>query len=114
MVPSPALRATTPSLAEATFVFAIFLVVQVLDGVLTYVGVRMLGVEAEGNMLLAAGMEAFGTPQTLFSAKLVACVCGYVLYRTAWYRPLAVAAGLYLGVAIVPWLGIMVRLFIAP
>lgn len=115
MVPYPAhpLRASSPSWTEATFVFAVFLVVQVLDGVLTYIGVRMLGVEAEGNMLLAAGMEAFGTPQTLFSAKVLACVCGYVLYRTAWYRPLAITAGLYLGVAIVPWLGILVGL-VAP
>ena len=114
MVSSPALRANPPSWSEATFVFAVFLVVQVLDGLLTYVGVSMLGVEAEGNMLLAASMEAFGTSGTLVSAKLVACICGYFLYRTAWYRPLAITAGLYLGVAIVPWLGIMVRLFVAP
>ena len=38
------------------------------------------------------------------SAKLLACVCGYVLYQTASHKPLAIMAGLYIGVAIAPWL----------
>jgi hypothetical protein len=96
---------------EATIVFAVFLTAQVLDGLLTYIGVSLLGVEVEANVLLARSMAAIGTPGTLIAAKVVACVCGYVLYRTAWHRPLAITAGLYLGVAVVPWLGILASVF---
>ena len=89
---------------EATIVLFIFLAAQVADGVLTYWGVTTLGIHVEGNDLLAATMYAIGPGRALVSAKLLACVCGYVLYRTASHRPLAVMAGLYIGVAITPWL----------
>lgn len=82
----------------------IFIAAQIADGLLTYWGVTTLGIHVEGNGLLAAGMHAIGPFPALLSAKLVACVCGYVLYRTASHRPLAVMAGLYIGVAIAPWL----------
>jgi hypothetical protein len=94
----------TPSCREATVVFVIFTIAQVLDGVLTYWGVTTLGIHVEGNDLLAATMHAIGPMRALVSAKLLACVCGYILYRTASHRPLAVMAGLYIGVAITPWL----------
>ena len=97
---------------EATAVFAIFVLAQVLDGVLTYVGVSMLGVEMEANLVLAGWMELIGAPGALLGAKLLACGCGYILYRTAWHRPLAATAGLYLGVAVVPWMAIMTELFL--
>ena len=56
------------------------------------------------NDLLATSMYAIGPGRALVSAKLLACVCGYILYRTASYRPLAIMAGLYIGVAVTPWL----------
>lgn len=89
---------------EATIVFAIFTAAQIADGLLTYWGVTTLGIHVEGNRLLAATMHAIGPLQALVSAKLLACVCGYILYRTASHRPLAVMAGLYIGVAVTPWL----------
>ena len=97
---------------DATIVFIVFLLAQFLDGVLTYVGVSLLGIEVEANILLAASMAAIGAPTTLLVAKLLACVCGYILYRTAWHRPLAITAGLYVGVAVIPWLGILADLLI--
>lgn len=100
----PALRPVDPvAWREATIVFAIFLVAQVLDGVLTFVGVSLLGVEVEANILLAAWMELIGAPAALVGAKALACGCGAILYCTAWHRPLAVTAGLLLGVAVIPW-----------
>ena len=92
---------------EATIVLAIFIAAQVADGVLTYWGVTTLGIHVEGNGLLAAGMHAIGPFPALVSAKLMACVCGYILYRTASHRPLAVMAGLYIGVAVTPWLFVL-------
>jgi hypothetical protein len=92
------------SWTEATVVLAIFVAAQIADGILTYWGVTTLGIHVEGNGLLAAGMEAIGPFRTLISAKLLACVCGWILYRTASHRPLAVMAGLYIGVAVTPWM----------
>lgn len=92
------------SWTEATVVLAIFVAAQIADGVLTYWGVTTLGIHVEGNGLLAATMYAIGPLRTLVSAKLLACVCGWILYRTASHRPLAVMAGLYIGVAVAPWL----------
>ena len=95
---------TAVSWGEATVVFAIFMAAQVADGLLTYWGVTTLGIHVEGNDLLATTMYAIGPGRALVSAKLLACVCGYILYRTASHRPLAIMAGLYIGVAVTPWL----------
>ena len=84
-----------------------FLVAQILDGALTYLGITLLGIDMEANPLLAASMHTIGAPQALIAAKLLACACGYLLYRTEFHRPLAITAGLYVGVAIVPWLHIV-------
>ena len=89
---------------EATIVLAIFTAAQLADGLLTYWGVTTLGIHVEGNDLLATTMYAIGPAPALVSAKLLACVCGYILYRTASHRPLAIMAGLYIGVAVTPWL----------
>ena len=93
-----------PASREATSVFAMFLTIQVLDGLFTYWGVSTLGVGVEANALLVTSMGAMGAPRALLSAKLLACLCGYILYRTECHRPLAITTGLYLGMAIVPWL----------
>jgi hypothetical protein len=93
---------------QATIVFAIFLVTQLLDGVLTYLGVTRLGTDVELNGWLVTLIHAFGAAPALISAKVLACVCGAVLYLTAYHRPLAIATGLYIGVAVVPWMFIVV------
>lgn len=89
----------------------IFLLSQVLDGVLTYIGVSRLGIDVEMNAWLASAMQAVGPAPALLSAKTVSCLCGAFLYLTASYRPLAVAAGLHLGFAVVPWI-VIVALFV--
>ena len=104
--------ASVPSWREATIVLIIFIIAQVADGLLTYWGVTTLGIHVEGNGLLAAGMHAIGPFGALLSAKLLACVCGYVLYQTASHKPLAIMAGLYIGVAIAPWLLVLGGLFV--
>jgi len=88
---------------QAPIVFAIFLLSQVLDALFTYGGVNRLGIDVEMNQLLANGMRMVGPGLTLTAAKLVACLCGLFLYSTARHRTLAVAAGLSIGVAVVPW-----------
>lgn len=92
---------------HATSVLGVFLVAQVFDGLLTYRGVSTLGVAAEANLLLATAIEAIGATRALLSAKLLASACGYILFCGGFHRLLAVAAGLYIGVAVVPWLTIL-------
>ena len=96
----------------APSVFGVFLATQVLDGLFTYWGVTVLGVGVEANVLLATSIEAIGAPRALVAAKLLAGVCGYILYCASFYRSLAIATGLYVGVAIFPWLAVGVRLHV--
>jgi hypothetical protein len=92
---------------QAFIVFVLFIATQLLDGVLTYLGVTRLGYEVEMNAWLVTLMHAFGEIPALVSAKVLACICGGILYVTAYHRPLAIATGLYIGVAIVPWMFIV-------
>jgi hypothetical protein len=89
---------------QEVVVFGVFLIAQILDGALTYSGVRHLGMGVEVNQLLVFYMETFGIGLTLVGAKIVACACGLILYVAQYHRPIAVAAGAHLGVAVVPWL----------
>lgn len=89
---------------QAPLVFAIFVAIQFLDGILTYWGVTRFGIEIEMNALLASSMESIGPAATLVAAKSLACACGVVLYANGYFRPLAAVSGLCLGLAVVPWL----------
>jgi hypothetical protein len=82
---------------------ALFLVLQVLDGVLTYVGVSTYGVDMEGNPLIAWLMGAMGQGPGLAAAKLAAGSFGVVLHLSAVHKAVAVLAGFYLVVAVIPW-----------
>jgi hypothetical protein len=89
-------------------VLLLFLVVQVFDGLFTYVAVDALGIAAEGNRLLAAAMNGFGAMPTLVVAKLVAAAGGLLLYLRGWHRVLAMVTTLYALAAIGPWLMVYV------
>ena len=92
---------------QEVLVLVIFLVVQLLDGALTYVGVRQFGIEAEGNLLLTSLMQAWGTGPALIAAKLFSSACGLMLFAVAVYRVLAAAAGACLGFAVIPWMALL-------
>ena len=84
-------------------IFAAFLLTQILDGVLTYAGVSMFGIAAEGNPILAYFMSSYGEALALFGAKVIAALCGVALYMLAVDRLLAVLTLVYVGAAIIPW-----------
>jgi hypothetical protein len=92
---------------QPVVVLAIFLIAQVLDGALTYIGVRQFGIEAEGNVLLTTLMYAWGTGPALLAAKLFSSACGVILFAISVYRVLAAAAGACIGLAVVPWMMIV-------
>jgi hypothetical protein len=80
-----------------------FLIAQVLDGGLTYVGVSVFGPEIEGNPLLGWLMQTVGEAPALAGAKIVASTCGIALHLIAVHRVVAILTGVYFGAAILPW-----------
>ena len=85
---------------------AIFVVMQMVDGVLTYAAVDRFGASAEGNPIIATWIMITGALPALLGAKLLACACGGVLYAAGVHRVLAGLTALYLFAAVVPWLRI--------
>jgi len=85
---------------------AIFIVLQLLDGLLTYAAVERFGAAAEGNPILATWIVISGAAPAVFGAKLLACACGGVLYAAGVHRVLAGLSALYLFAAVGPWLQI--------
>ena len=90
-------------LAAADILWLTFVAVQVLDGVLTYVGVLTFGIEIEANPVVAWYAQTFGPAAGLIAAKAFAVACASILYVTARHRTMAVLTLIYLAFAIVPW-----------
>lgn len=86
-------------------VMVVFLAVQVLDGFLTYRGIRDLGfgVEIEGNPLVALAISAFGVRLALILVKTIASLLGLFLHAHRYHRVLAALTALYVVAAIAPW-----------
>ncbi len=89
---------------------AIFIVLQLADGLLTYAAIDRFGTVAEGNPILATWIVLTGTVPALLGAKLLACACGGVLYVAGVHRVLLGLSALYLFGAVVPWLQIFAGL----
>jgi hypothetical protein len=85
-------------------ILVVFLLLQVLDGILTYTAVAWLGVVGEGNVILATAMHLAGPGPALVGAKSLAAACGMLLYVRGFYSVLGALTGLYMLVAITPWL----------
>jgi hypothetical protein len=83
---------------------AIFLVLQLADGLITYTAVDLFGLLAEGNPIVATWMAIAGIGPALLGAKLMACACGVLLYRCGTHRVLVGLTGIYLVGAVGPWL----------
>jgi Domain of unknown function (DUF5658) len=81
----------------------LFLVMQGLDGVFTYVGLAVYGPSIEANPLLGWLMHSFGTGPALAGAKLTAAGLGILLHLVAVHRAVALLTLLYACAAILPW-----------
>lgn len=106
-------RGGSVTLSRKAFVLGIALGgCQVVDGILTYLGLRLLGIHMEGNGMLRELMHAYGMVPALFIAKLTALMLAGVLmfhaHRRKWIRPIIFALVItYLTLAVVPWLFII-------
>jgi hypothetical protein len=96
-------EAASESRLFGDLVILLFLCAQVLDGVLTYVGLHAFGPSIEANPLLAWLIAAIGPAGALTSAKGAAIIAGSFLHLFAVHRLIAVLTGIYFLVAIVPW-----------
>ena len=94
-------------MAPGRLIFAVFVVLQVADGLITAAAVAMFGPAVEANQLIATWMGLIGPVPALVGAKVLACACGAVLYVLHVTRVLAGLTLLYLFVAVIPWLRIL-------
>lgn len=88
-------------------VFAVFLVFQAADGLITYGAVSIYGSAAEGNPLLQTWIDFADAGPALLGAKLLAGGCGVILYAAGFTRVLAALTTVYFFGALVPWLRLL-------
>ena len=88
-------------------VVIVFLLAQCFDGVFTYVGVLSFGLSIEANPLIATLMNTFGHGVALTGAKVIAALLGICLHLRQIHSAVAILAGFYIVVAIVPWVMIL-------
>jgi len=86
----------------------LLIILQVLDGLLTGLGVSSHGIHLEANPILRTSMMHIGPLWTLLAAKGLAiaiiCILGKLAKSVLWLPPvMVVVAGIYFFVAIIPW-----------
>ena len=102
-------RPTEQRLSREVIVLGTMLVtLQVLDGILTSIGVSRFGTNVEGNPLLRELMLHFGHIPTLAVIKLFAVGIVFSLValtpRLPWVKhALTAVSGVYICCAIIPW-----------
>ena len=80
-----------------------FLVVQYLDGVFTYLGFSIWGLNIEANPLIRSAVAVMGPGTGLALAKLVAIGFGMVLHLRRVHHVVAILTAIYVVLSIVPW-----------
>src|SRR5262245_36674397 len=80
-----------------------FLLVQALDGALTYLGLHTWGPSIEANPVVSSAMSYAGVAGGLAAAKLIAMGFGVLLHLRGVHRTIAFLTAFYVAVAIVPW-----------
>jgi hypothetical protein len=88
-------------------VLLVFLLAQCLDGVFTYVGVVSFGPGVEANPIVAALMAAVGHGTGLLAAKSLAIGLGIALHVRQVHVAVALLAGFYVIVAVLPWIAVL-------
>lgn len=106
-------RFSTPaSKKEILIIGAILIVLQILDGFFTVIGVAKYGPTAEANVLIRYLIHQFGNVTALISIKIVAIGIVVTLCHLApkvhWVpSALKGVIALYLFAAIIPWTAIL-------
>ena len=78
-------------------VLIFFIILQFADGLFTFHGVNAIGIDRyEANPALAYYMHRFGVLESLFAAKALAGLLGYLLYKHKIFNVLWLLNGFYL------------------
>jgi hypothetical protein len=80
-----------------------FIVVQCLDGALTYLGVHIWGLSIEANPLVSSAVAMAGVGTGLAATKAFAVGLGMMLHLRRVHMVVAGLALFYIAVAILPW-----------
>jgi hypothetical protein len=80
-----------------------FVLVQLGDGVFTYLGVSIWGPSIEANPLVSSAVAVMGLLTGLATVKLFAVGLGMVLHLRRVHMLVALLNAVYLAVAILPW-----------
>lgn len=107
---NPLPKVWKPSLRRSRFgdaAIVAFLLAQILDGIFTYIGVNTFGLGVEANPLIAGLMALVGQGAALFGAKSLAGALGVCLHLREIHAAVALLAGFYVAVAIVPWITLL-------
>lgn len=91
----------------------LLIILQIMDGLLTYSGVSRFGSEAEGNPLLRSLIEAIGVAPTLLSCKVLAILLVLCLMSLktpiSWLRMTMGGVMLaYALFAVIPWAALFI------
>ena len=83
--------------------FLLFIVVQISDGLFTYLGIAAFRLSIEANPLIAWSVSTFGLGSALIAIKLFAVTCGAVLHLNEMHRTVGALTLVYLVGAVWPW-----------
>lgn len=86
-------------------VIVVFVLVQCLDGILTFIGLKVWGeFVVEANPFVGWLISTMRIYLGLATAKLVAIGCGVLLYWYGLHNVIALLTFLYLVFAVLPWM----------
>jgi hypothetical protein len=86
-----------------------FVVIQLLDGVMTLQGIATFGQHIEANPIIAFYASVFTPEAAVTSSKLLAIGCGAILHLTGRHKAVAALCGFYLVAAIAPWTQLLMQ-----
>jgi hypothetical protein len=96
-------RWDTPRSLFGDLIVVSFFIVQYLDGIFTYLGVRTWGPGIEANPLISSAIAVGGVAVGLGGAKAVAIALGILLHLRGVHSVVAVLTVVYFTAAIIPW-----------
>lgn len=96
-------RWDTPRCVFGDLVVLAFVLAQGADGVFTYLGVTIWGLQAEANPLVSSAVLVAGLGPGLAGVKLIAVGLGMALHCCRVHNVVALLTLVYVVGAIVPW-----------
>jgi len=88
-------------------ILLVFLVAQVCDGALTYVGVHAFGLDIEANPIVGFYIALLGAGYAIIVTKAAAVACAALLHLFARHRIIGALTILYLAMAVRPWVHLL-------